>query len=111
MNKKLAAVLKNAKFMVLVGALATLAISCTGGGGAGGESTPPVTSPAPVAGLPAADSGDLHGVVPAAVPWVRQVRAVARELPTGGLVGAAAPLEYDVPLGVHAFLQVEEMSL
>lgn len=51
MNKKLAAVLKNAKFMVLVGALATLAISCTGGGGAGGESTPPVTSPAPVAGL------------------------------------------------------------
>jgi hypothetical protein len=56
---------------------------------------------APVAGLPAADGGDLYGVVPAAVPRLGQVRAAARELPSGGLVGAAAPLEYDVLLGVH----------
>lgn len=52
---------------------------------------------APVAGLAAAEVGDLNRVVPPAVPRFGQVRAAARELPTGGYVGAAAPLEHDVP--------------
>ena len=56
---------------------------------------------APVAGLPPADRGDLHGVVSAAVTRLGQVRAAARELTAGLPVGAAAPLEHDVPSAVH----------
>jgi hypothetical protein len=52
----------------------------------------------PVAGLPPADRGDLHRVVPAAVPRLDDVRAAGRELTAGVLIGAAAPLEHDVPL-------------
>jgi len=55
---------------------------------------------APVAGLPPADRGDLHGVVPAAVPALGQVRAAARQLARCRLIGAAAPLEHDVPSAV-----------
>jgi hypothetical protein len=42
-----------------------------------------------------------NGVVPAAVTWLAEVRAVTRELPAGDLISAAAPLEHDVLLGVH----------
>jgi hypothetical protein len=62
----------------------------------GGRSFPGREPAVPVAGFPAADRCDLHGVVLAAVPGLGQVRAAARELPAGGLISAAASLERDV---------------